>query len=168
MHANAISNRRDIFGGIMLGAQYSLRLSTEELCAAPRDVLAPPSELERHVLVALSGDTHGAASVRMIFITASIDPRLPTMRDVLWWLASDSWAVEQATYGYQRWAALYKYSEFDTAAPRLFEMHATQAKALATLLDESGYAKLLALYEDQLRAGRGDQNIENLVFETRE
>ena len=151
----------------LFAAQHSLCLSTEELCAAPRDVLAPPAENERHVLVALAGATRDAAPVRMIFITASIDPRLPTIRDVLWWFASDSWAIEQAAHDYRRWAALYKYPESDTAAPRLFEMHATQAKALATLLDESGYAKLLALYEDEVRAAGGDQNFEKLVSDAK-
>ena len=66
----------------------------------------------------------------MVFITASEAPGIPTIRDVLWWLASDSWAIERATYDYRRWAALYKYPESDTAAPRLFEMHAAQANGV--------------------------------------
>ena len=152
----------------LFAAQRGLHIAAEELCAAPRDVLAPPAELERHMLVTLAGPTPDAAPVRMVFVRAATDPRLPTIRDTLWWLASDSWAIEQAKQDYHRWSGLYKYPEPDTAARRLFDLHARQAKALATLLDESGYANLLALYEDQLRAGRGDQNIENLVFETRE
>src|SRR5690348_16305127 len=86
-----------------------LRITTEELVAAPRDVLAPPSESERYVLATLSGPSADRDALRMLFVTEPADVDSPTMRDVLWWLSSDSWAVEHAGRNYADWACIYHY-----------------------------------------------------------
>jgi hypothetical protein len=157
-----MASRSDPF--VLFATQRGLQLSAEELCAAPRDVLAPPAELERYVLVALAGSTQATPTVRVLFVGEATDAKTPTMRDVLWWFASDSWAIEQANHDYGRWAALYKYPHSDPAAPRLFELHSMRAKALATLLGDGGYFELLSLYESEVRAGSNVRNIESLAF----
>jgi hypothetical protein len=150
----------------LFAAQRELQISAAELCAAPRDVLAPPADLERYVLVTLAEPRQGTATVRTVFVSEAANAKHPTFRDVLWWLASDSWAIERAGRDYLRWAELYKYPDSDTAASRLFELHSTRATALAALLGESHYAELLSLYEREVRVGSGGLSVETLAFGT--
>ena len=129
--------------------QIGLQVATEELSAAPRDVLAAPSDQDRYYLVTLSIPRDVAGQVRTLFITAS-EENPPTTRDVLWWLASDSWAVEEAGRNYERWATTYRYSADDPAGERIFRSHANQAEATRALIGEAAYRKLLNLYQTEI------------------
>ena len=126
-----------------------LLVTTEELGAAPRDVLAPPSDQDRYFLVTLALQRDAARAVRTLFVTGS-NERPPNTRDVLWWLASDSWAVEEAGRNYQRWARTYRYSVDDPAGMRLFRSHADQADAARALMGEPAYRELLNLYHAEV------------------
>ena len=129
--------------------QIDLHLATEELSAAPRDVLAPPADQDRYYLVTLSIPRDVTGQVRTLFITGSQE-NPPTTRDVLWWLASDSWAVEQAGRNFQRWASTYSVSADDPAGERIFRSHASQADAARALIGETAYRKLLTLYQTEI------------------
>lgn len=131
-------------------ARLGLRVTTEELVAAPRDVLAPPAESERYVLATLSGPHADRESLRMLFVTEPADVDSPTLRDVLWWLSADSWAVEHAGRNYADWACMYRYADDDAAAMRRFKAHVRQATGLADLLGRGDYESLLGLYREQV------------------
>lgn len=77
------------------------------------------------------------------------------MRDVLWWLAGDAWAVERARGDREVWAATYGYPPTDAATARLFERHTRQTACLAALLGRSDYARLVALYDADIITSRG-------------
>ena len=126
-----------------------LEFSVADINAAPRDVTAAPDELERYRLVALSCRISDRP-VHIVFTTDQLDARPLSMRDVLWWLSSDSWAVEQAGRDLSRWAALYHQSTDSTGARRLFQLHVQQADALRDLLGEADYRVLLSLYQAEL------------------
>lgn len=129
-----------------LAKQCRLRLQAERLTIAPRDVLAPPAEVEQHYLVTLFREA-SAQQVRIIFARPLSESSPPGMRDVLWWLASDAWAIARASGALKNWSLMYDYPAQDEATRRLFEHHSAQASVLATLLGEVGYRRLLALYE---------------------
>ena len=126
-----------------------LQVTTEELSAAPRDVLAPPADQDRYFLITLALPPDTSRAVRTLFVTGSNESP-PSTRDVLWWLASDSWAVEEAGRNYQRWATTYRYSADDPAGVRLFRSHANQAGAARALLGEAAYRQLLNLYQAEV------------------
>ena len=128
-----------------------LRLECQLLYAAPRDVLQPPNESDQYFLVTLSRPA-AAASVRLVFATPLREPDAPTIRDVLWWLAGDAWALEHVGSALEPWAAHHGYPPADPATVRLFESHAQQAAALATLLGPVDCRRLLTLYEAQVSA----------------
>lgn len=139
---------------VRFATQCGLQLTAVDLLAAPRDVLAPPCELEWHTLVTLSRAREEDASIRAVFVTQASDPRPPSLRDVLWWLSADAWAIEQSTRDLVQWSGTYRYPDDDPATLRLFRLHVEQAKALGALLGETAYRALLAIYEAQV-AGNG-------------
>ena len=139
---------------VRFAARYGLQISTADLPFAPRDVLSAPANLEWFALVTIASDRTESAPMRTLFITEASDPRPPSVRDVLWWLASDSWALEQANRDFRIWAATYQYPEGEDAAMRLFRLHLDQAAALAALVGEQSYRELLDLYESSIGTQR--------------
>jgi hypothetical protein len=131
-------------------ARHGLRIITEELAAYPRDVLAVPSELDRHVLVILASEAGHPNPVRSLFVVGATDSRPASTRDVMWWLSADSWAYERAGNDLHRWAATYGYPADDPATERLMRLHERQALALSALMGAEAYDQLLALYEGEL------------------
>lgn len=142
------SDRPDPF--VRFATQRGLQMSAVDLPAAPRDVLAPPSDLEWYTLVTLSRTREKDVSIHALFVTQASDPRPPSMRDVLWWLSADSWAIEQSARDLDHWSATYRYLDDDPATLRLFRLHVEQAKALETILGEAAYRDLLAIYEAEV------------------
>ena len=142
------SDRPDPFA--RFAARCGLAMSTADLHVVPRDVLAAPSDIGRHTLVTLSGSQSTSEPVRILFLTEEKDVRPISIRDVLWWLSSDSWAVENADRDFAHWIALYNYPDDDRAAARLFELHVKQAGALIALLGEPAYKELLAVYQAEV------------------
>jgi hypothetical protein len=133
-----------------LAARCGLKMSTADLHVVPRDVLAAPGDLGRHTLVTVSGAQSASESLRILFLTEEEDARPISIRDVLWWLSSDSWAVENADRDFAHWITLYNYPDDDRAAARLFELHVKQASALIALLGEPTYKELLAVYQAEV------------------
>lgn len=129
-----------------------LEFSAADISAAPRDVTADPDELERHRLVSLSSRTSDR-QIQILFTTDQLDTRPISMRDVLWWLSSDSWAIEQAERDLSRWAALYHQSADRAGTRRLFQLHVRQADDLRDLLGAADYRVLLSLYQAELATG---------------
>jgi hypothetical protein len=131
-----------------------LRLTAEPLCVAPRDVLAPLDAVEQHFLVELSRQESDAGPVRLIFAVPATERTTPAMRDVLWWLAGDAWALEQADRRLHLWAATYGYPSEEEATAWLFDQCSRQSAALAELLGELDCRRLLALYEAEMASSR--------------
>ena len=130
--------------------KHGLRITTEELSAMPRDVLAQPADLERYVLVVLSGARADAVALHALNVSEACDPREVSFRDALWWLAADSWALEQAARDYARWSEIYGYASENPATLRLFRLHARQADGLQLLVGLEGYGELLGLYQEEV------------------
>lgn len=130
--------------------KHGIRITTEDLSAAPRDVLAQPADLERHVLVVLSGVRADARALYALHISEGCDPRQISFRDALWWLAADSWALEQAARDYTRWSDVYGYASENPATLRLFHLHTRQADGLQGLVGMEGYRELLGLYQEEV------------------
>ena len=135
---------------VRLATRCGLEMSIAELHVVPRDVLAPPGDIGRHTLVTLGRPESVASLLRVLFVTEAEDSRPVSMRDVLWWLCSDSWAVEKADRDFAHWIALYNYPDDDRAAARLFELHVEQATALSALLGEPAYKELLSVYQTEV------------------
>jgi hypothetical protein len=134
-------------------ARCHLQLRADPLVRAPRDVLAAPAKSDQYYLVTLTGHASGA-SVRSVFVTLVADPSPPGVRDVLWWLAADAWAVRQSGRDLARWAREYRYPTNDEVTFRLFKQHLAQNDALELLLGQADYDRLLALQEAEVtRAG---------------
>ncbi len=130
--------------------EHSLHLTARSLGVAPRNVLLPLEAAEQHFLVELSRPGTGAAPVRLIFVIPLMEPTEPRMRDVLWWLASDAWVLEQGERRRELWAAAYGYPPGEEATARLFGQQVQQAEALVALLGESDYRRLLALIAQEM------------------
>lgn len=130
--------------------KHGLRITTEDLSAVPRDVLAQPADLERHVLVALSGGRADADALHALYVSDACDAREVSFRDALWWLAADCWAVEQAARDYARWSDIYGYASESPATLRLFRLHTRQADGLQQLVGSEGYRELLGLYQEEV------------------
>jgi hypothetical protein len=126
-----------------------LQFTAIDVNAAPRDLAAPCDELERYTLVSLIGQGN-AKPIQFLFITDQFDSRRLSMRDVLWWLSSDSWAIERVERDIRQWTALHHQAEESPAALRIFQLHVDQADALLGLLGEHDYQVLLALYQAEL------------------
>jgi hypothetical protein len=126
-----------------------LCITAEALYVAPRDVLHPPEESEEPYIVTLTGPVPDVPPLRLVFEVPLASRSEPTMRDVLWWLASDAWAIEHARGTLEDWAADHGYALHEPATTRLFERHAQQAATLARLLGPANYQRLLALFETE-------------------
>lgn len=131
-------------------ARYGLRVEREELPTAPRDVVAPPRELELHTLLTLRSRRADAEPLRTLFTSDASELRTPSIRDTLWWLSSDSWAIEHSGRDVRQWSATYGYPDAEPATLRLFRMHLRQAEKLALLLGDTCYRELLAIYEAEI------------------
>lgn len=134
--------------------ECALRLTAEPLCVAPRDVLASLDELDQHFLVTLTRPGFAESPVRLVFLTPVSTSGGPAMRDVLWWVAGDAWALDRADHNLTEWAATYGYPEADDATVWLFEQARRQAAALAKLLGDSNLRRLLNLYEAEVGPSR--------------
>jgi hypothetical protein len=135
---------------VRLATRCGLEMSTVEVSTIPRDVLAPPADLEWHTLMTLARPGTDCAPIQTICVSDSADRRPPSIRDALWWLASDSWALDHVERDFRRWAATYNYSVDDPATARLFQLHLDRAMALAALLGDAAYSELLAVYTTQI------------------
>ena len=128
-----------------LAAECGLTLAAEALYSAPRDVASPPVEMDQHYLVTLT-TASSETVLRVVFTTPLSDPAPPTLRDTLWWLAADAWAVERAGGVLGEWTSLHGYSPQDPASARLFSQHVNQASSLGGLIGDDCYSRLLAAY----------------------
>lgn len=128
-----------------LAAECGLTLAAEALYSAPRDVGSPPQEMDQQYLVTLTAGSSEAA-LRVVFTVPLSDPAPPTLRDILWWLGADAWAIERAGGVLGEWTALHGYPAQDPASARLFSQHVTQASSLAGLIGNDCFSRLLAAY----------------------
>lgn len=124
-----------------------LRLVAEPIGVAPRDVLAPLADAEQHFLVSISRPGADTPPLRLVFLTPLATAAAPRLRDILWWLSSDAWMVEQSDRSFQHWAALYGFDPDDSATGIAFGQHLRQADALSSALGASEYRQLLHLFE---------------------
>ena len=138
-----------------LAAECGLRLSVERLSLAPRDLVAPPEEAERSYLVTLTG-AEGGTAARLVFATSLHETQTPGLRDALWWLASDAWAIERSAGDVAKWAATHGLTNAPTIASAEFDHYATQARLLAAALGEETYRRLLDTYETAVMGGDRD------------
>lgn len=137
-------------------ASCRLRVTAEPLYHAPYDVLEPPSEAEQAYLVHLGlDDPTGASAMRLVFVALTARERssqgnevAPTVRDVLWWLAADAWAVEHARRDPLMWAAHHGFDSNEPATRLRFDRRLRQATDLSALLGEASYRRLLTTYAD--------------------
>ena len=146
-----MASRTDPFDAF--ATECGLRLRTEELSAAPRDVLAPSVDQDRYYLVTIASPLDDSAELRTLFLTGT-DEAPPTTRHILWWLASDSWAIEHSQRDYHRWVTALGKAADASEDRHLFELHSRQADKTRHLLGDATYRKLLALYEIEVAAGR--------------
>jgi hypothetical protein len=138
-----------------LAAECRLRISVERLSLAPRDLAAPPEEAECSYLVTLTGPEGGAVA-RLVFVTSLRETQAPGLRDALWWLASDAWAIERSAGDVAKWAATHRLTTATTIATAEFDHYRTQARLLAAALGEETYRRLLDAYEIDVMRGGSD------------
>lgn len=136
-------------------ATCRLCLTAEPLYHAPYDVVEPPSEAEQAYLVNLGvDDPSGTTAMRLVFLvtptarerSSQVSEGPPTVRDVLWWLAADAWAVEHARRDPLTWAAHHGFDLNEPATQLHFERRLRQATDLSALLGEASYRRLLTTY----------------------
>jgi hypothetical protein len=136
---------------VQFASDHGLLLRAEPLPVAPRNLLNPINAVEQHFLVELSrSHAPPGAAVRLIFALPAAGGGTPLMREVLWWLAGDAWAIDRCGGHMDEWAAAYGYPSGKAATTRLFELHRKQAQALVDVLGEFGYRRLLAIYEAEV------------------
>lgn len=123
-----------------------LRMRAESVYSAPRDVLHPPADSEQAFLVTLNRESRPDHSLSLVYLVPVTEEELPRLRDVLWWLAADGWAIEKAENELAAWAAGYGYDIDDPATARLFSIHKRHQAALRKLLGDGQHAELLGLY----------------------
>ena len=143
-----------------LAAACGLRISEERISLAPRDLAAPPDESEGCYLITVTGP-EGRTAARLAFVRALQDRNPPGVRDALWWLASDAWAVERSGADVTRWATMQRLTLTGTTVEREFEHYSAQSRALASALGSDAYQQLLAAYESSV--GRGGALIESMT-----
>ena len=143
-----------------LATDSGLRVSVDRLSLAPRDLVAPPDEAERCYLVTLAGPEGGTAA-RLVYVTSLLESRVPGLRDVLWWLASDAWAVERSGGDVAKWAATRRLTNATSLAAVEFDHYRAQAGLLAETLGEKTYRRLLAAYEAEVR--RASSAVESIA-----
>ncbi len=132
--------------------ECGLRMTAEPLYSAPRDILHPPAESDQQFLVTIRGARSDEPSIRLAFATPLTDREPPSRRDILWWLASDAWAIREAEGNLSRWATGYGYPANDEATTRLFEQHLRQTVSLEALLGQERLERLLAIYASEIAA----------------
>jgi len=142
-----------------LAAECGLRISVERISLAPRDLAAPPDESERCYLITVVGPEGGTAA-RLAFVRALQDLTPPSVRDVLWWLASDAWAVERSGGDVARWATMQRLTPTDATVVEEFDHYRAQSQSLALVLGSDVYQRLLAAYESSV--GRGGALAESI------
>ena len=122
-------------------------------------MLASPVDADEYFLVTLTGPRADARSIHPVIVILPTDERKsPTVRDALWWLAADAWAIERADGDIARWASTYDYPLESAATKRLFERQLRQTSTLRALLCGSQYQRLLELYEGEVSAsGEGQR-----------
>lgn len=125
-------------------------MTAEPLTIAPRDVLAPIEGVEQHFLISLSRAGMRREPLRLVFATPLSEQWGPSVRDVLWWVAGDAWAVERAEQKPDLWAATYGYPTEGEATNWLFDQALRQRNALAMLLGDDDMQRLLTLYESEI------------------
>jgi hypothetical protein len=133
--------------------QCGLRVKSEPLISAPRDVLTPIDDMDQHHLVTLMREQSDQV-IRLLFITPATGNSYPRLRDVLWWLAADAYAIERSKSKAPSWAATYGYPANAEATLALFRQHLAQATALVHLLGRPSYDDLLSLYEREMSPSR--------------
>jgi hypothetical protein len=132
-----------------LAAECGLRVSVERLSLAPRDLAAPPEEAEGSYLVTLTG-AEGGVAARLVFVTSLYEASAPGLRDALWWLAGDAWAIESSAGDVGTWAATYNLTSSATVATAEFDYYNMQARMLAAGLGDETYRRLLDLYRAEV------------------
>lgn len=130
--------------------ERDLRVTAEALPVAPRDLLQQPADSELHFLATISKSVPAGPSARLIFMLPPGEGLSPSVRDILWWLASDAWSIEQTNRDFGEWAGLHDYRPNDEATRRLFERHVRIADELRAVLGDVDYRKLLALHESEI------------------
>jgi hypothetical protein len=125
-----------------------LQIATTELNAAPRDLVAPPDEQERYRLAELRREGDECA-LRMLFLSDAASAQEPSIRDILWWLASDAWAIEHAGRDLNKWRSALGYADSEATA-RIFRLQSAQTEKLIELLGDTAYRDLLSRYSAQL------------------
>ena len=138
-----------------LAAECGLRISVERLSLAPRDLAAPPEEAERSYLVTLTG-AEGGTAARLVFVTSLGETKVPGLRDALWWLAGDAWAIERSVGDVAKWAATHRLTNAASIATGEFDHYRTQARLLAAALGEETYRRLVDTYETAVMRGGRD------------
>jgi hypothetical protein len=133
-----------------LAAAGDMVLSAEPLYAAPRDVASPPGDMEEYHLVTLRRAGHGTGGLQLVFTSPLAECATPTLRDILWWLAGDAWAIDHAGAVLEVWARAHGYPRADPASARLFARHVSQASSLKQVLGDATYHTLLAAYEAEV------------------
>ncbi|HWG34290.1 MAG TPA: hypothetical protein VN650_08990 [Gemmatimonadaceae bacterium] len=136
---------------LQFAERYELQIEIEDVASAPRDILAAPADLEWCTLITLRSAGPDAQRIQTVFTSDPSDTRPPNLRDALWWLASDSWAIERSNRDIHRWAATYHYPDGQPATQRLFNLHRARANALVALLGQPRYEELLSVYESELQ-----------------
>jgi hypothetical protein len=134
--------------------ECGLHVTAEPMCVAPRDLLAPPAEADEYFLIAISRTQAQATPVHLLFVITPSDAAIPSIRDALWWLAADSWAVERANRDLTNWASAYGFIANDGATRRMFDRHLRQASTLLELLGVTNYQRLLDMYQREISSPR--------------
>lgn len=138
-------------------ASRRLRLNTEPVYHAPYDAVEPPAEAEQAYLVNLTlDDPPSTSAMRLVFFVSPTPGEgrshnsevRPSVRDVLWWLAADAWAVEHARRDPVTWAAHHGFDSNEPATQLQFDQRLRQALELRALLGDTNYGRLLTLYAE--------------------
>lgn len=141
-----------------LATECGLHVVIEEAYSAPRDILCPPADTEQCFLVTLRAEPTETRSLRFAYFAPLTQTDPPATRDVLWWLASDAWAIEQAGGDENTWAELHGYPPHDAGTTRLFERHTRLAEELRALFGVPGYEGLIELYAQQVSSSKPCSN----------
>lgn len=112
-------------------------------------MLAPLAEIQQHYLVTLSRPG-SRDPVHIVLVQPLLMPGVPSMRDVLWWLAGDSWAIRQSGASMELWAMTHGHPPGAEATARLHQGYCQQARALEALLGQADYDRLLAVYDAEV------------------
>lgn len=126
-----------------------IQVTAEPVGLAPRDTTVALDQAELHYLVVL----HRAgsdASVRFVYAKPATDGAPPTAGEVLWWMAGDAHVMEGAQAERELWATAYGLPPRAEGTARLFDQQRAQRDALAALLGDVGYRRLVSIYESEM------------------